>query len=184
MVSTTTEQVIKVVVILSALAVLLYILYDYNTRTKQRSSEEFDELLDKDLATSPQEDVFSQPDFVPSDPQLKSVSSVEQSSKQRSGPSDCFPRDRLTTEDLLPKGAANNKWSQVNPAGQGDVKDQNFLNAGFHIGINTIGTTLRNANRQIRSEVPNPQLNVSPWNQTTIEPDVNRKPLEIGGDLE
>lgn len=92
----------------------------------------------------------------------------------------CFPRDRLTANDLLPKDAANSTWAQLNPAGQGDVKDQNFLTAGYHIGINTVGQTLRNANLQLRSEPPNPQLPVSPWNISTIEFDNNRRPLEIG----
>lgn len=94
----------------------------------------------------------------------------------------CYPRDRLTGEDLLPKDAANSKWAQMNPAGQGDVRDQNFLTAGYHIGINTVGQTLRNANYQLRSDPPNPQLPVSPWNISTIEPDMNRRPLEIGGE--
>uniref|UniRef100_A0A6C0CQT9 Minor capsid protein P11 C-terminal conserved region domain-containing protein n=1 Tax=viral metagenome TaxID=1070528 RepID=A0A6C0CQT9_9ZZZZ len=94
----------------------------------------------------------------------------------------CFPRDRLTAEDLLPKDAANSKWAQMNPMGQGDVRDQNFLTAGYHIGINTQGQSLRNANYQLRSEPANPQMPVSPWNIATIEPDINRKPLEIGGD--
>lgn len=92
----------------------------------------------------------------------------------------CYPRDRLTGEDLLPKDAANSKWAQMNPAGQGDVRDQNFLTAGYHIGINTVGQTLRNANYQLRSDPPNPQMPVSPWNISTIEPDLNRRPLEIG----
>ena len=94
----------------------------------------------------------------------------------------CFPRDRLTAEDLLPKDAANTKWAQMNPMGQGDVRDQNFLTAGCHIGVNTQGQSLRNANYQLRSEPANPQMPVSPWNIATIEPDVNRKALEIGGD--
>jgi hypothetical protein len=94
----------------------------------------------------------------------------------------CFPRDRLTSDDLLPKDAANSRWAQMNPAGQGDVKDQNFLTAGYHIGINTVGQSLRNANLQLRSEPVNPQVPVSPWNISTIEPDMNRRPLEIGGD--
>lgn len=89
----------------------------------------------------------------------------------------CYPRDRLTATDLLPKNAANTKWAQANPAGQGDVKDQNFLTAGFHIGIDTQGQSLRNANLQLRAEPSNPQQVVSPWNQSTITPDVNRKPL-------
>lgn len=95
----------------------------------------------------------------------------------------CYPRDRLTAEDLLPKDAANSKWAQLNPAGQGDVHDQNFLTAGYHVGVNTQGQSLRNANYQLRSEPANPQQAVSPWNIATIEPDVNRRALEIGGDF-
>lgn len=95
----------------------------------------------------------------------------------------CFPRDRLTADDLLPKDAANSKWAQMNPAGQGDIRDQNFLTAGYHIGVNTVGQSLRNANYQLRSEPPNPQMPVSPWNISTITPDTNRRPLEIGGDF-
>lgn len=95
-------------------------------------------------------------------------------------PNDCFPKDQLTPEELLPTDY-DSKWAQVNPAGQGELKDQNFLNAGYHVGVNTVGQTLRNANLQLRSEPPNPQVKVSPWLQTTIEPDSNRKPMEIGG---
>ena len=96
-------------------------------------------------------------------------------------PSDCFPRDRLTTEDLLPADAANSKWAQVNPAGQGDVSNQNFLTAGWAVGINTVGSTLRNANLQLRSEPPNPRGSW-PILNSTIESDLLRRPLELGGD--
>jgi hypothetical protein len=95
-------------------------------------------------------------------------------------PNDCFPKDKLNPSDLLP-GDANSQWAQVNPVGQGELSDQNFLDAGYHVGVNTVGQTLRNANLQIRSEPPNPQVKVSPWLQTTIEPDTNRQPIEIGG---
>ena len=95
-------------------------------------------------------------------------------------PKDCFPKDQLSPAELLP-GDANSTWAQVNPAGQGDLRDKNFLAAGQHVGINTVGQTLRNANMQLRSEPPNPQVKVAPWNQTTIEPDSNRRPMEIGG---
>ena len=95
-------------------------------------------------------------------------------------PKDCYPKDQLTPAELLP-GDANSKWAQVNPAGQGELGDQNFLDAGYHVGVNTVGQTLRNANLQLRSEPPNPQVKVSPWLQSTIEPDTNRKPMEIGG---
>ena len=89
-------------------------------------------------------------------------------------------RDRLTSDDLLPKDAGNSKWAEINPAGSGDIRDQNFLTAGYHIGINTIGQSLRNANLQLRSEPPNPQVAVSPWLISTIEPDVRHVAFEIG----
>jgi len=94
-------------------------------------------------------------------------------------PAECYPKDVLSSGDLLPNDA-NSTWAQVNPNGQGALGDKNFLNAGYHVGVNTVGQSLRNANRQLRSDPPNPQVKVSPWMQTTIEPDVNRKPMEIG----
>jgi hypothetical protein len=91
-------------------------------------------------------------------------------------PVDCFPRDRLTSEDLLPADA-NSKWAQVNPAGQGDVANQNFLTAGWAVGINTVSGTLRNANLQLRSEPANPRTSW-PINNSTIEADLWRRPIE------
>lgn len=95
-------------------------------------------------------------------------------------PKDCFPKDQLSPSELLP-GSSDTQFALLNPDSQGELSDQNFLDAGYHTGINTVGQTLRNANYQVRSEPPNPQVKVSPWLQTTIEPDTNRKPLEIGG---
>ena len=91
-----------------------------------------------------------------------------------------FPKDQLTAEELLPQDNSS-LWAQVNPSGEGSLKDRNFLQSGYHIGINTVGQTLRNANLQLRSEPPCPQVKVSPWAQSTIEADVSRKPFEIGG---
>jgi hypothetical protein len=94
-------------------------------------------------------------------------------------PSECYPKEVLNSSDLLPNDS-NSTWAQAVPSGAGALQDKNFLNAGYHIGINTVGQSLRNANRQLRSEPPNPQTQVSPWLQTTMEPDTSRKPLEIG----
>jgi hypothetical protein len=81
--------------------------------------------------------------------------------------------------DLLPVDN-NSQWAQLNPAGTGELASINLLKAGFHIGIDTVGQSLRNANLQIRSEPPNPQLTVGPWNNSTITPDLMRTPLELG----
>jgi hypothetical protein len=83
------------------------------------------------------------------------------------------------SSDLLPIDG-NNQWAQLSPAGAGELQGINLLKSGYHIGIDTVGQTLRNANLQIRSEPPNPQINVGPWNQSTISPDLMRVPLELG----
>jgi hypothetical protein len=94
-------------------------------------------------------------------------------------PSSCSKPNIQNPSELLPKDS-NSQWAQLNPSGKGELANINLLKAGYHIGIDTVGQTLRNANLQIRSEPPNPQLNVGPWNTSTIEPDFMRVPLELG----
>ena len=80
--------------------------------------------------------------------------------------------------DLLPKDI-NSDWSNVNPA-NADLKNINLLSAGQLIGINTVGSSLRNPSLQERSEPVIPKTNIGPWNQSTIDADTLRRPLEIG----
>ena len=62
----------------------------------------------------------------------------------------------------------------------GTIENVSLLKAGHHVGINTVGTSLRNANLQLRSEPQNPRMSVGPWNQSTISGDTMRRNLEIG----
>jgi hypothetical protein len=83
--------------------------------------------------------------------------------------------------DLLPSDE-NSQWSALNPtaAKKGDTTLPDLLKAGYHIGLDTIGQTLRNANLQLRSDPVISKAEVGPWNQSTIESDYARTPLEIG----
>jgi len=90
----------------------------------------------------------------------------------------CYPRDQLTPGELLPKDG-NSTWAQQNPMGTGSLKGKNFLSAGALVGVNTVGQSLRNANHQLRSEPPNPQVPVSVFFNSTIEPDTNRRDMDI-----
>jgi len=85
-------------------------------------------------------------------------------------------------QDLLPKDM-NSQWSALNPAAmnQGDILMPDLLQAGYHIGLDTIGQTLRNPNLQLRSDPIITKADVGPWNHSTIEPDYARVPLELGG---
>jgi hypothetical protein len=93
-------------------------------------------------------------------------------------PTNCYPKIQLNPTELLPSDP-NSKWEQVNPQGAGDIAGKNYLNAGALIGVNTVGQSLRNASYDLRSEPANPQVAVSPWFNSTIEPDTNRKTFEI-----
>uniref|UniRef100_A0A6C0J617 Uncharacterized protein n=1 Tax=viral metagenome TaxID=1070528 RepID=A0A6C0J617_9ZZZZ len=59
------------------------------------------------------------------------------------------------------------------------LENQNFLPPIYNISFSNVNKPVRNANLQLRSEPPNPQVLISPWVQSTIEPDINRKPFEI-----
>jgi hypothetical protein len=174
--------VVNAVIVLAALGVLLYAAWCYSSHRNAPAAHGpsmmgAPALENFDLGNGPPGDVA-----MPLDPAAEPYKPVDfQQTVDGVSPADCFPRDRLSAEDLLPKDAANSKWAQVNPAGQGDVGDQNYLASGYHQGVDTIGGTLRNANLQLRSEPPCPRSRVSIWNESTIEPDLNRRPFEIDG---
>jgi len=94
--------------------------------------------------------------------------------------SSCNSAAVVNPGDLLPKDI-NSEWASVNPASN-DLKNLNMLSAGQLIGINTVGSSLRNPNLQERSEPVIPKTTIGPWNQSTIEADTLRRPLEIGSD--
>tara|TARA_Y100001970_G_C14111211_1_gene790970 strand:+ start:567 stop:1064 length:498 start_codon:yes stop_codon:yes gene_type:complete len=74
----------------------------------------------------------------------------------------------------------NSEWSKISPLGKGRLENVKLLNPGEHFQINTIGSTLKNANMQLRSDPSIPKQDTGIWNQSTIEPDCGRKVLDIG----
>jgi hypothetical protein len=89
-------------------------------------------------------------------------------------------RDVLSSTDLLPREDGFNVWQATNPQSQGALTDQNFLEAGHHFGINTVGQSLKNPNLQLRSDPIIPKRDIGPFLQSTFEPDTNRRFFEIG----
>ena len=78
--------------------------------------------------------------------------------------------------DLLP-GDPNSEWAKLNP-GLNAGATPDLLSAGTIIGINR--APLRNSNLQYRSDPVIPKQDIGPWNQSTIDQDISRIPLEIG----
>lgn len=90
--------------------------------------------------------------------------------------------NKINPSDLLPN--YNLKSNLVDDFNMDKLND-NYLTARPEtiIGINSVGSSLRNANYGLRSEPANPQNLVSPWGISTITPDNYRRPMEIGCDM-
>jgi len=167
---------------IGAIFVFLFILYGFYTfgnylGTKGRAGSESNSQMQQQYKNN----MGSSGAVKPSDPNGNEVfaSATGVQTSMPGVPSSCSKPNIQNPAELLPKDT-NSQWAQLNPSGKGELANINLLKAGYHIGIDTIGQTLRNANLQIRSEPPNPQLNVGPWNTSTISPDFMRPPLEIG----
>ena len=82
-----------------------------------------------------------------------------------------YTETALSATELLPQGQIGASWAAVNPSASGDIKGQNFLDAGYHTNtaIAGVSQTNRNASWDVRSESPNPQGTVGPFLNTTIE---------------
>lgn len=78
---------------------------------------------------------------------------------------------KLNPADLLPQDSKN-------------MEGQNFLTASLSKSEQIIGvptqTQRSRKNYDLRSSPPNPQVEVSPWNMSTMEPDTGRLSFEIG----
>ena len=82
---------------------------------------------------------------------------------------------------LLPKGDPKMKeWADLAPKGPLQGVDL-LLEPNKTIGYDTVGNHLRNASYDLRKEIPNPVVQVSPWSNTTMGPDLSRRPLEDCG---
>jgi hypothetical protein len=78
-----------------------------------------------------------------------------------------------TSADLLPPPANKPEFKITN-----SLLAQNFLECSRFVGLDTQGSSLRNANHDLRSAPVIPRRDVGPWAQSTIEADLLRKPLE------
>ena len=76
---------------------------------------------------------------------------------------------QLTTQDLLPKYDSANDFTKQNPVSQ-LLQQQNFLQAGYHHGINTNMESNKIQYLDLRSCPPIPKNNnISPWQNSSYE---------------
>ena len=95
-------------------------------------------------------------------------------------PLPCETKDILKPADLLPKQDPNSPWNLSNPPVNGSLEGRNYLESTALYGIDTVGSSLRNGNQQLRSDPYISPREVGPWNQSTIAPDTSHRYFEIG----
>ena len=83
------------------------------------------------------------------------------------------PEEIFDIDKLLPREARED-WFEVMPEPI-SVKNRHLINVTRPISINTIGTSLKNPSYDLRGSVPCPKFVISPWLQSSIEPDTNIK---------
>jgi hypothetical protein len=86
--------------------------------------------------------------------------------------------DNYNAKDFLPN-QINDEWFETDfSLAKYQLNDDKLINTErYIIGINTVGQSLKNASYDIRGTIPNPKFVVSPWGNSTYEPDFNLKPL-------
>jgi hypothetical protein len=79
--------------------------------------------------------------------------------------------------DLLPKSSVTQaNFGEFAPTDA--LRGANFLDPVKFIGVDTQGSSLKNANYDLRTSLPITKSSVSPWLNSSYEPDLLRRPLE------
>ena len=80
-------------------------------------------------------------------------------------------QDIYNLDNFLPK-QVNEDWFDNVPEPI-SVKNRYLINISKQVGVNTIGSSHKNASWDLRGEVYCPKFVVSPWMQSSIEPDTS-----------
>lgn len=110
--------------------------------------------------------------FAPNDSGSDGFATYKTTDKQNCGTGqNCPVEDLFNAQNYLPK-EANDDWfkTQKEPV---SVKNRHLINVVKPIGINTVQTSLKNASRDFRGTPPCPKFVVSPFLNSSIEPDNN-----------
>ena len=114
----------------------------------------------------------SNDDFGPIDETSGGFASFKNNKKEPCGSGkECSPEDLFNVDKMLPQ-EVNDDWFDVQPEPV-SVKNSRLINVTKPIGVNTIGSSLRNASHDLRGPEECPKFTVSPWLQSSIEPDHN-----------
>lgn len=114
--------------------------------------------------------------FMPVDETSDTLAIFKQKGRSPCGSNqECDPEDLFDVDKYLPQ-EVNDDWFEVQPEPV-SVKNRHLINITKPVGINSIGTSLKNSSYDVRGAPTNPKTVVSPFLNSSIEPDLDLKPL-------
>ncbi len=169
----------KKVLFLGFFLILCFILYSYSSGKSNRVIDGY--TTGTDSSTFASVDPKPQGQILTQSAQSQLVQPQPETLRPTSDMNEYTTGNTVSPNELLPTTGGKSAFSDFNTFNQGNnMVMPDLLDAGYLIGIDTIGQTLRNPNLELRSDPYIPKTNVGPWNNSTIEPDLARVPLEIG----
>lgn len=86
---------------------------------------------------------------------------------------DCSVEELFNPENYMPQEQNDEWWDTMDQPIA--IKDRHLINVNKPIGINTIGSSLRNASYDIRGTPACPKFAITPFLNSSIDPDTNIK---------
>lgn len=160
----------------------IYILYNNNERKKKVTINV--EEMPNPLTVEPFDEEMEMPMAVQSKPvpvemdSLQSVESVYNDERPAGSESvQLRPTSRIfDSKDYLPQETTDKWFSTDFTQAEQSLNDNDMFDVhSFTIGVNTVGQSLGSPSYDIRGTAHCPKYAVSPWNNSTYEPDYNIK---------
>ncbi|AAV50755.1 hypothetical protein [Acanthamoeba castellanii mimivirus] len=80
--------------------------------------------------------------------------------------------DLFDVNKMLPQETEEDWFDDLHMKNAKHINNTHMIHPKKHRGLDTIGSTHKNATHDLRGDIPNPKMSVSPWGNSTIEPDV------------
>lgn len=81
--------------------------------------------------------------------------------------------DLFDVQKMLPQEIEENWFDADHLQHAKKIKGTQFIHPKNHMGVNTVGSSLKYGTHDIRGDIPIQKVDVSPWGNSTIEPDTN-----------
>lgn len=133
-------------------------------------TDEWDEFYKKNSELVDQSYIQNNDKFLPIDETKGNLAGYSGRGHSKQSPDDLFKIDKLLPQEV------KSDWFEVMPEPI-KVKNRHLVNVTRPVGVNTIGSSRKNASYDIRGSPPCPMFVVSPWLQSSITPDLNIKGL-------